>query len=156
MGEIISARLSDIQPSEEDQPIPRSLISLLGLYLNKEEGKLIPPIVRDSPIGLVTLDGRHRLLLEDLFGKQEVNLYLANSERDFMPTDLFPDSIEQVSESNLNLFRYNLAMPIAQRLKDNGINTYRDLRSTISHLKSLQTARSYYERNTRLKYGGVR
>jgi len=149
MGKLMTVKLDKIRPAEDDFLNLGSMINVLGHHFSGTESQLMPTTVRDSDIGLLQIDGRHRAICEDLFGTGNVSVYLVDGEQDHISEEEFPQiDVKAIEDANRVIsYRYQESRRDAIRLKDKGIVTYRDLRSRLPFLKDVETAREFYKQN---------
>ena len=114
-----------------------SLVNIYEFYDSGREGELVPPAIR--PEGLV-LDGNNRVVIADVFGRTELDFYVAEDENDLMTEQMFPHAPADVLRwMNGNIdSRYDLVRSGLIRR-----NNIQRMRSGYPFLKDVETAREY-------------
>ncbi len=111
MGLIQEVDLTEVLPSQFHLR-ETSLQKVWTLKQRRLDDVLGPPAVRRWENQFITLDGQHRLIVEQILGDQRIPVYIAESERDLLKYTQVP-SMPTRAVDDTNQFiqiRYNIAM----------------------------------------------
>lgn len=109
MDKVVLADINRIRLTEPRRGRVESLHSLYKFFVENREGELIPPIAREESGDFYVMDGRNQSLLYQIFGFDQVPMFVADKFNDRMLTRDFPDASPQhLDERNNNIMtRFN-------------------------------------------------
>lgn len=154
MGKIISLKTDKIRPSQ-DFLKEKTVIRILENYFKGRMNALPPiPLVRYVPEKdeYIAIDGHNLIALYDLIG-EEMKVYVAESNDDYLTKDNFPESSEDsLQDRNSDLKdKFDLVIDDAEKVMKKGIVDFADLRGGYDYLESVDAARKFYNESFLLK-----
>ncbi len=151
MGKIISINTNKIKPSQ-DFLKEKTIIRILENYFKNRMNALPPiPLVRYifEKDEYIAIDGHNLIALYDLIG-EDMNVYVAENCEDYLTKNNFPESSDDgLRDRNNDLKeKFDLVGEEFHKVKENGIKSFSDLRNKYVYLKSVETAREFYNEST--------
>jgi hypothetical protein len=157
MGQIVTLETRVIKPSqtylrpEYDCPPGResSLAYHFRIYHEGKEDSLMPSAIRMDPYrgDYITIDGHHRIVMADLFGRK-VKAYLVENSWDIINVDKFAKTEEHRKTltwtNHLIKRRFETVLEFRKELEEEKLCSFSDLRGDYAYLVSLEKAKKYF------------
>lgn len=149
MGKIILINTENIKPSQNF--LKEDTIKFIFTCYFENKKQLFPPIPvvrydveKDE---YIAIDGHNLIAIYDLLG-EGINIYVAKNKRDCLTQKNFPKaSMDGLKSRNKDLEeKYDFVIDDYNKLKENNISSFFNLRSKYSYLENKVVAKSFYEK----------